>query len=152
MDGTLKQLLAFPMYVTAAWLVFVLASRAAPKPWQWLLAAIGLAFAAWAWMRAQQGGATAGWRRRCWPDRDGWAAGHAAWLAETGSRRPPWPARNGIASVAFSEQALADLRAQGRVVLVNMTADWCVSCKVNERPCSPATVSARRWTPPMRCT
>ena len=42
-------------------------------------------------------------------------------------------ARNGIASVAYSEQALADLRAQGRVVFVNMTADWCVSCKANEK-------------------
>ena len=39
----------------------------------------------------------------------------------------------GIAQVAFSEQALADLRAQGRVVFVNMTADWCVSCKANEK-------------------
>ena len=40
---------------------------------------------------------------------------------------------SGIASVAFSEQALADLRAEGRVVFVNMTADWCVSCKANEK-------------------
>ena len=40
---------------------------------------------------------------------------------------------NGIAAVAYSEQALADLRAQGRVVFVNMTADWCVSCKANEK-------------------
>ena len=27
----------------------------------------------------------------------------------------------------------ADLRASGRVVFVNMTADWCVSCKANEK-------------------
>ena len=39
----------------------------------------------------------------------------------------------GIASVVFSEPALAALRAQGRVVFVNMTADWCVSCKANEK-------------------
>ncbi|HWU70379.1 MAG TPA: thioredoxin family protein, partial [Pseudoxanthomonas sp.] len=42
-------------------------------------------------------------------------------------------ARDGIARVAYSERALADLRAQHRVVFVNMTADWCVSCKVNEK-------------------
>jgi thiol:disulfide interchange protein len=39
----------------------------------------------------------------------------------------------GVAPVAFSEQRLADLRAANRVVFVNVTADWCVTCKVNER-------------------
>lgn len=32
----------------------------------------------------------------------------------------------------FSEAALADARATGRPVFVWFTADWCVSCKVNE--------------------
>lgn len=32
----------------------------------------------------------------------------------------------------FSEAALADARASGRPVFVWFTADWCVSCKVNE--------------------
>ena len=36
-------------------------------------------------------------------------------------------------AVPYSAQALAELRAQGRPVFVNMTADWCVSCKANER-------------------
>ncbi|RXZ66645.1 thiol:disulfide interchange protein [Pelagerythrobacter rhizovicinus] len=35
--------------------------------------------------------------------------------------------------VEFSESALADARASGRPVFVWFTADWCVSCKVNER-------------------
>ena len=38
-----------------------------------------------------------------------------------------------FAKVAFSEQRLADLRANGRVVFVNVTADWCVTCKANEK-------------------
>jgi thiol:disulfide interchange protein len=33
----------------------------------------------------------------------------------------------------FSEQQLASLRASGRPVFVYFTADWCVTCKVNER-------------------
>jgi DsbC/DsbD-like thiol-disulfide interchange protein/cytochrome c biogenesis protein CcdA len=33
----------------------------------------------------------------------------------------------------FSEQALARARASGKPVFVYMTADWCLSCKVNER-------------------
>ena len=130
---TLKQLLAFPMYATAAWLVWVLAKqRGADAAGLWLAAAIALALGAWAWTRLRSGGGR-GW----------WGVVLIA-LAGIG-----WPmlmlhqlpkpqatlgaSSNGIASVAFSEPALAELRAQGRVVFVNMTADWCVSCKANEK-------------------
>ncbi|MBZ0087299.1 MAG: thioredoxin family protein, partial [Thermomonas sp.] len=44
-----------------------------------------------------------------------------------------------LATVAWSPQALVDLRAQGRIVFVNMTADWCVTCKANERAVFAAT-------------
>jgi thiol:disulfide interchange protein DsbD len=33
----------------------------------------------------------------------------------------------------YSSERLADLRAQGRPVFVNITADWCISCIANER-------------------
>jgi thiol:disulfide interchange protein DsbD len=130
---TLKQLLAFPMYATAAWLVWVLAKqRGADAAGLWLAAAIALALGAWAWTRLRSGGGR------------GWLA--LALVALLGTAWPlfklhqlpkPQPTgtavHSGVASVAFSEQALADLRAQGRVVFVNMTADWCVSCKANEK-------------------
>jgi len=130
---TLKQLLAFPLYATAAWLVWVLArQRGADAAGLWLAAAIVLALAAWAWARAHGGG------RRRWMLVAVLALLATAWpLAKL--HRLPKPetntaaTSNGIATVAFSEQALADLRAQGRVVFVNMTADWCVSCKANEK-------------------
>ncbi|HBQ92118.1 MAG TPA: thiol:disulfide interchange protein, partial [Erythrobacter sp.] len=35
--------------------------------------------------------------------------------------------------VAFSDAALAEARGSGRPVFVWFTADWCVTCKVNER-------------------
>ena len=130
---TLKQLLAFPLYATAAWLVWVLAKqRGADATGLWLAAAIALALGAWAWTRARSGGGR------------GWLV--VALVAVLGTGWPllklhqlpkPQPTgattHSGIASVAFSEQALADLRAEGRVVFVNMTADWCVSCKANEK-------------------
>ena len=33
----------------------------------------------------------------------------------------------------FTEHRLADLRKADCVVLVNLTADWCVTCKANEK-------------------
>jgi thiol:disulfide interchange protein DsbD len=132
---TLKQFLAFPLYATAAWLLFVLAAlRGADAVWWWSLAAIALALAAWAWNHARNGGSGA-WRvvallaalAIAWP----LASLHRLHKPEAASTRAA--ATDGIARVAFSEQALADLRAQGRVVFVNMTADWCVSCKANEK-------------------
>lgn len=47
------------------------------------------------------------------------------------------PAERAPASIldarAFSEPALAEARASGKPVFVWFTADWCVTCKVNER-------------------
>jgi thiol:disulfide interchange protein DsbD len=33
----------------------------------------------------------------------------------------------------YSPEALSRLRAEGKPVFVNLTADWCISCLVNER-------------------
>jgi thiol:disulfide interchange protein DsbD len=37
-----------------------------------------------------------------------------------------------VAAEPFSEARVAELRAGGRPVFVNLTAAWCISCKVNE--------------------
>ena len=138
---TFKHLLAFPLYLTAAWLVWVMTKqRGADAFGLWAQAAVAVAFAAWAWTHARMHG------RR-------WALIAAAlallavpWLIVGISKLPTLKAAqaqsapvsaSGAASastsVAFSEQRLADLRRAGRVVLVNMTADWCVTCKANEK-------------------
>ncbi len=130
---TLKQVLAFPMYATAAWLLFVLASlRGADAVWHLGVAAILLAFAAWAWTRGRSGGSGH------WQLVAALALLGIAWpMVQLHALQKPQAATTqthaGVPSTAFSEQALADLRAQGRVVFVNMTADWCVSCKANEK-------------------
>jgi len=43
------------------------------------------------------------------------------------------PVSNALGAEPFSEARLAELRAAGTPVFVNLTADWCLTCKVNER-------------------
>ena len=45
----------------------------------------------------------------------------------------PVAVASGEAAVPYSAAKLAALRQQGRVVFVDMTADWCVTCKANEK-------------------
>lgn len=130
---TFKQLLAFPLYFTAVWLVWVLAKqRGADAVALWAVSAVLLAFAAWAWTHAQLHSAR--WARfaaviamlvALWPV---WSISQL----QANTRRIAAQSSETL-SIPFSEQRLADLRAAHRVVLVNMTADWCVSCKANEK-------------------
>jgi len=132
---TFKRLLAFPMYLTALWLVYVLANqRGADALGWWGLAAIALAFAAWAWTHARMHDSRA-WRivallvivGTLWPLRA------ITTLPSASAAHDAAPASTDARHVAYSAQRLADLRKAGRVVFVNMTADWCVTCKVNEK-------------------
>ncbi len=125
---TLKQVLAFPMYLSAVWLVWVLAhQRGANAVALVLIAMVLLAAALW-------------WHGRARPGR---RAGHvltavlalAALVPLAGVARMAPPARTATAAagvVAFSPAKLQALRAAGTPVFVDIGADWCVTCKVNE--------------------
>ncbi|MEO5596353.1 MAG: protein-disulfide reductase DsbD, partial [Lysobacteraceae bacterium] len=126
---TLKQVLAFPMYLTAAWLVSVLAAQRGSAGVLYLLVgAVLLAFGLWWWERG---------RYSRFPIVRPLAVlvVLAAIVPLVVIHRLPSIAKQAAASgtVAYSEATLNNLRAQHRVVFVDMTADWCVSCKVNEK-------------------
>ncbi|MBK6377696.1 MAG: protein-disulfide reductase DsbD [Xanthomonadales bacterium] len=127
---TLKQVLAFPMYLTAVWLVWVLGKqRGVDAIGYVLIGAVVLALALW-WMEHA--------RARQKP------LGRAfAIVLMFASLVPIWmiarlgPAAHAVneadSAVAYSSAKLASLRDEGRTVFVNMTADWCVTCKANEK-------------------
>ena len=128
---TLKQFLAFPMYLTAVWLVWVLGNQRGIDAVAWvLIGATVLALGLWWWERS---------RYRGGPLRRAFAAAImlAALLPLLQVMRlaAPTQAQAAVAEswIPYSAERLASLRAEGRGVFVDMTADWCVTCKVNER-------------------
>ena len=46
---------------------------------------------------------------------------------------PPGPKAEGVAWRSFSPVAVSEALAAGRTVFVDVTADWCLTCKINER-------------------
>ena len=131
----LKELLAFPMYASAAWLLTVLATLAGPG--SMLVALIGavlVGLAAWAFGVAQK---SVGRGRML-----GYGTSAAALVAVvalclqfTVIRPSDKAAIAGHAGPveAFSAARLDELLAAKEPVFVNMTADWCITCKVNEK-------------------
>ena len=127
---TLKQVLAFPMYLTTAWLLWVLGNQRGVD-------AIGLALAGLVvltlglWWSQRL-------RLRAAPLQRVLAGllVIASVLPLVVAHRMPKASTlttRGDDHVAYSAEALGSLRAEGRIVFVDMTADWCVTCKANEK-------------------
>ena len=138
----LRQALAFPMYAASLWLLWVLAREAGANAV--LVAGAGallIAFAAWV---LQVSAAASMARRRLGRSL---ALGSLAALALCLAALrvvPPAASSQALAGQEpFSAARLASLRAAGRPVFVDLTADWCLTCMVNERVAlSPAAVRA----------
>jgi thiol:disulfide interchange protein len=129
---TLKQVLAFPMYLTAVWLLWVLGKQRGIDAVALALAGlVVLALGLWAFQRVRFQSAPL--RRTL-----AVAVVLASLVPLALLHRLPLPAA--VAAGASSDGAerysparLAQLRSQGQVVFVDMTADWCVTCKANEK-------------------
>jgi DsbC/DsbD-like thiol-disulfide interchange protein/cytochrome c biogenesis protein CcdA len=121
---TFRKILAVPMGLTALALLW-LAWRSGGA-W-FALAALALSMVAVVLMMAWQG-------RRRFTGLAMIAAGAAAvaLLPFAYAPRDSSGAESLLAAVPFSEPALAEARASGKPVFVWFTADWCLTCKVNE--------------------
>ncbi|QSA96422.1 protein-disulfide reductase DsbD [Methylococcus sp. EFPC2] len=134
---TVKQGLAFPMYATAAWLVWVLAQQAGSHVVAVALGGmVAIAFAAWTHQRTRWGSPAA---RRFGSGVAAVAVFSALAVGYTGVTGPladvsaPAEASAGKNWEPYSAARLQALRAEGRPVFLNFTAAWCISCLVNEK-------------------
>jgi thiol:disulfide interchange protein/DsbC/DsbD-like thiol-disulfide interchange protein len=143
---TLRQALAFPLLATVVWLAWVLGRQAGIDAVTALLAALTLlAFGLWALGRSGTLVTPAGRRRAARGVALAAGAGALA-LVIAGARsaparaavavdamNPPGQAADALPWQPYSAAGLEALRDSGRVVLLDFTADWCLTCKVNER-------------------
>ena len=121
---TLKQTMAFPLYLTSVWLVWVAGKQSGVDTMA--AAAAGITLLAMG-LTLLHGGRTAKF------------IGSASLVAAVllgGVRGDPiasagQPEREG--TVRWSPEALSSLRAQGKPVFVDVTADWCITCLANEQ-------------------
>jgi thiol:disulfide interchange protein/DsbC/DsbD-like thiol-disulfide interchange protein len=129
-----KQLLAFPLYGTVAWLLWVLIQEVGPGdalgP---LFGLVLVAFAVWVYGQTRFA-APLGW----WLGTGLAAAGGAAAVFLAASLTGAVPAksaalRDGLLYEPFTPHRLAALETAGKPVFVNLTASWCVTCLINER-------------------
>jgi len=125
---TLKEVLAFPMYLTAAWLAWVLANqRGADAIGLLLVAAVLLAMTLWWFERSRNRGVLS---RALVGLLALFTLAPLYYLATLPATAHAAGTSDGI--VAYSPEKLAELRKAGTPVFVDMTADWCVTCKANE--------------------
>jgi thiol:disulfide interchange protein len=136
---TLKQLFAFPMYGSAAWLLWVLAQQTSSIGLGAALAgAILVALAAWSYQKSKE---SSGGRRMAALITTLAAALLAIALpvrfsvvaAAAPNAASPADARADDAWQPYDAARVAELNAQGRPILLNFTASWCLTCLVNER-------------------
>ncbi|MGE4072827.1 MAG: protein-disulfide reductase DsbD family protein [Lysobacterales bacterium] len=124
----LKQILAFPLYLSAVWLLWVYGEQLGPLAMaQLAVGAVFLAFALW----------LLGWSAPLRPLRAVAAALSllaVGYALHAGASQDPAPAQLAAGDhEPWSEARLAELRGSGKPVLVNMTAAWCITCLANER-------------------
>ncbi len=128
---TLKQVLAFPMFATVIWLVWVFGQQTGVGGATYLLTALLLVGAA-GWMLGR-------WHRT--DRRSGWVARFVSMVVMAGAtlmavrgsglEAPLMAMEEGW--MPFAQEEVERTMAQGRPVFVDFTAAWCLTCQVNER-------------------
>ena len=137
---TFKQIMAFPLYLSALFFLWVLGTQVGVMGMSVVIGAcIVLAFAAWLYQRSYNFGPVM--------RKFNYVVGAAAFVFAIYVLQTSFlevVPMTDVASVdadgnstanyeVFSSQRLDDLQADGRPVFVNMTAAWCITCLANEQ-------------------
>jgi thiol:disulfide interchange protein len=147
----LRQFLAFPMYASAVWMIWVLTQQTGADGVLYALGGMVLiAFAIWL-LRAGSTASVGTWLRRGLAavavllafgvtlkleDRPATAAS-ASGNASGGVNFDGWE--------RFSRARMAEAVAAGKPVFVDFTAAWCITCLVNERVALETTASRKAF-------
>ena len=121
-----KEILAFPMFAAAIWLVWVLSLQAGEDGVLLVLSAmLAVGLAIWLFKRKGVFGKALGALSVL--------AAIALPLTITASAVSANVAAGKLQAEVWSPARVAELQAEGRPIFVDFTAAWCVTCKVNEK-------------------
>lgn len=129
---TLRGVLGFLLAAAAVWLFYVLAAQVSAERVAFIqLTLLLLALCAWALHKARP--ASLGRRLAALGIVVAGAAGVALAVGASASPTSGVTASRWIDWIAFDELEAQSLADQGRLVFVDVTADWCLTCKATER-------------------
>ena len=121
---TLKQLLAFPLYASAIWLLWIVGSVSGVNVMTIVLCGgLSLIFGFWLWSRT-------GFLK--WLGTAFIVGGLFIGIASTQNFSESSQSTSREGTVIWSEQSLLELRSQGKPAFVDVTAKWCITCIANE--------------------
>jgi thiol:disulfide interchange protein/DsbC/DsbD-like thiol-disulfide interchange protein len=125
-----KQFMAFPMFATCVWLLWVLAQQVDAGGIALALGVlVAIGFTVWAIGLSQRGAYVFRWVALAG------AVVAALTFAPLVTSDPAVAAKSSSAAgwVDYSPEKLAQLTSEGKPVFVDFTAAWCVTCQVNKR-------------------
>lgn len=123
-----KQLMAFPLYLSVVWLLWVLARQLdVGAAAQLMVGLVLIAFILWLWSAH---GLIASLSKLA---AAALAVALLIGLPKAGTDSSASASASTMLSEPWSAARVAELRGEGRTIFVDFTADWCLSCKVNER-------------------
>lgn len=118
----MRQFLAFPMMATVIWLSWLFVQQSGANAQLGLLTGL-LLFSMSLWVANKTKGVKSGLAYL-------FALISVLFSIMNSSGKPTETSK---AALPFNQEKLSQLKNDNQVIMVNMTADWCITCKVNEQ-------------------